>query len=71
MNGWTIRYKNSAVKDLSRLPKDVVERERAAIQPLAENPYPVGCKKMRGKQSTYRFRIGDYRVFSKSRKKQW
>jgi mRNA interferase RelE/StbE len=32
-----------------------------AISKLANNPRPVGCKKLRG-WDAYRIRIGDYRV---------
>ena len=36
-------------------------RVSEAFLALAENPYPVGCVKLRG-SGFYRTRIGDYRV---------
>lgn len=34
----------------------------AAIERLAENPRPEGCRKLVGSDSSYRIRVGDYRV---------
>ena len=33
-----------------------------AIQQLAANPRPPGCKKLRGHQDAYRIKVGDYRI---------
>lgn len=33
-----------------------------AVEPLAKNPRPDGCKKLQGGASAYRIRVGDYRV---------
>ena len=33
-----------------------------AIEDLADDPMPVGCKKLVGSEHTYRIRVGDYRI---------
>ncbi|MEW6042303.1 MAG: type II toxin-antitoxin system RelE/ParE family toxin [Elusimicrobiota bacterium] len=33
-----------------------------AIESLAENPFPIQSRKMKGSESSYRLRVGDYRV---------
>ncbi|MFH0351856.1 MAG: type II toxin-antitoxin system RelE/ParE family toxin [Chromatiales bacterium] len=34
----------------------------AAIQALARNPRPPGCRKLTGTENDWRIRVGDYRV---------
>jgi len=38
-----------AQKELSKIPKDIYESIKEAILNLSENPYPSGCKKLRGR----------------------
>jgi len=52
----------TATKELAALPTQAVNRIIPAIKNLAENPRPVGSKKLKGGQDTWRIRIGDYRV---------
>ena len=33
-----------------------------AIQALAQNPRPPGCRKLTGSKNDWRIRVGDYRV---------
>ena len=49
-------------KNLSRLSSEVHDRVIAAIQALATNPRPSGCRKLAGSKNDWRIRIGDYRV---------
>jgi mRNA interferase RelE/StbE len=51
-----------AVKALRELPSSVNVRVAAAIDDLREEPRPVGCKKLQGKEDLWRIRVGDYRV---------
>ncbi len=52
-----------AERDLKRLLATVFHRVIAAIEALAGNPRPPGCRKLRGAgHDDYRLRIGDYRV---------
>jgi len=62
MNRYQIEIKTSAKKELARLPRQIAEKVVERIKWLADNPRPDGCKKLRGKDSVYRIRVGDYRV---------
>lgn len=51
----------SAQKQLGKIPPPHFNRIIKAINNLADNPRPTGCKKLTGR-SGYRIRIGNYRV---------
>lgn len=57
-----IEFARSATKDLRAIDRQWIPRIMAAIESLAEDPRPVGCKKLAGSEHTYRIRVGDYRV---------
>lgn len=59
---YSIIYKRSAAEELLQLPATVAFKVRAAINKLAENPRPQGCKKLKGSNSDYRVRLGNYRI---------
>ena len=44
------------------MPREVQTRLATPIQALAENPRPVGVRKLRGEERTWRIRVGPYRV---------
>lgn len=50
-----------AQKELAGLSKSDYERVRDAVAALSENPRPVSCKKLVGREG-WRIRLGDYRV---------
>ncbi|UCG23049.1 MAG: type II toxin-antitoxin system RelE/ParE family toxin [Chloroflexota bacterium] len=50
-----------AERVLRRLPKDVLIRISAAIDDLADDPYPAGCKKLTG-HDLFRIRVGAWRI---------
>ncbi len=52
----------SAQKKLAKLSKELQILIGTAINNLAENPRPSACKKLKGSETDYRIRIGDYRV---------
>jgi mRNA interferase RelE/StbE len=62
MNQFTIEWKRSAVKELRRLPRDVVARILETVEGLRIDPFPVGSLKLAGAEQTYRVREGSYRV---------
>jgi mRNA interferase RelE/StbE len=51
-----------AEKDLDRLSEIVYRRVREAIDSLADNPRPPGCRKLAGPDKDWRVRVGDYRI---------
>jgi mRNA interferase RelE/StbE len=59
---YSILYKRSAAEELLQLPVTVAFKVRAAINKLSENPRPHGCKKLKGSDSDYRIRLGNYRI---------
>ncbi len=62
MVSYRIEWKPSARKELKKVPKASIPKSLAAVQALAENPRPVGSRKLRGSEYTYRIRSGDYRI---------
>ena len=62
MTTYRIVWKNSAQKELKRLPKDIIVKILQAVEKLRIDMNPKGSKKITGSVSTYRIRIGDYQV---------
>jgi mRNA interferase RelE/StbE len=59
---YRILLERSAERDLGRLSSEVHDRVIVAIQSLATNPRPPGCRKLVGSKSDWRIRVGNYRV---------
>ena len=59
---YRVFLERTAEKDLSRLSSEIHDRVIAAIQELAKNPRPSGCRKLAGSKHDWRIRVGDYRV---------
>ena len=49
-------------KQISRIERPHQLRIRAALDLLATNPRPPRCVALSGFESTYRVRVGDYRI---------
>ncbi len=62
MASYKIEWKNSAYKELQKLPRPMIVKVVAAVSDLANDPFPHRVKKLVGSEYTYRIRIGDYRV---------
>ena len=62
MVSYKIEWKQSARKEIKKLGKKTVLRIIQHIEKLAENPLPVGSRKLHGAEYTYRLRVGNYRV---------
>ena len=59
---WHIIIHRKAEKVLKRMDGDTLDRLRNAIRNLANEPRPVGVKKLAGYDNLYRIRVGDWRV---------
>ena len=59
---YRVLLERAAEKDLARLSSEIHARVIAAIQALANNPRPPGCRKLAGSKNDWRIRVGDYRV---------
>lgn len=61
MARFELRFKPSVIKDLRGIPKTEVRRLLSRIEALRDDPRPVGCEKLTGRE-LYRIRQGVYRV---------
>jgi mRNA interferase RelE/StbE len=59
---YTITFARSARRELEALNARLVQRIVSAIDALARDPRPRGCRKLRGESNLWRIRIGQYRV---------
>jgi mRNA interferase RelE/StbE len=55
-------WKSASEHDLNKITKQYIPKIINAIESLADNPFPVQSKKLKDSESSYRLRIGDYRV---------
>jgi mRNA interferase RelE/StbE len=59
---WQVRISKPAERDLKSLPGSVQRQVAGAIEALAKDPRPPGCRKLGGSDDLYRLRLGDYRL---------
>ncbi|MDB6023523.1 MAG: plasmid stabilization protein [Pedosphaera sp.] len=59
---YRVLLERAAEKDINRLTSEIHDRIMVAIQGLASNPRPPGCRKLVGGKKDWRIRVGDYRV---------
>ncbi len=59
---YKIVWKESVRKDLQHIPPKIVSRIIQKIESFSHQPIPVGTKKLKDTQHTFRVRIGDYRI---------
>lgn len=59
---YDVTISSSAQREIRKLQKIEVQRIIPAIQLLANDPRPPGCKKLTSTQNIYRIRIGNFRV---------
>lgn len=73
MVSYRIEFRKSAVREFHKLPPEIQRRMMEALTLLAMNPFSelLHIKKLRGAESLYRIRIGDYRVVYEVTKDPW
>ena len=59
---YRVFLERAAERDLKKLSVRMHDRVISAIQSLAKNPRPAGCRKLTGADNDWRIRVGDYRV---------
>jgi mRNA interferase RelE/StbE len=59
---YEIELTGRAEKEILKLPAAMFERIKAAIDGLGENPRPLGVRKLRGRETEWRLRVGRLRV---------
>ena len=62
MTRYRIRISRTAGRQLKKLPPDARARIVRAVQGLAIDPFPTGCRKLAGYDDLFRIRAGPYRV---------
>ena len=64
MSAYRVEFTKSAKKEFDRLPKKIQEKALEAVSFLAHNPFSefLKFKKIKGADSLYRIRMGDYRI---------
>lgn len=61
-SAYEVHIENKAAKAIQRLQRHDQVRVTKAIVALATEPRPYGCTKLSGTDSSYRVRVGNYRV---------
>jgi len=59
---YAVQYDPRAVKELTKLDRQVARRIATAIERLGADPRPPGSRVLAGHPDLWRIRIGDYRV---------
>ncbi len=59
---YSIEFLRTALKELSKLPKDIQQRIAEKIEELKTNPCPPGVKALKNGNGRLRLRVGDYRI---------
>jgi mRNA interferase RelE/StbE len=62
MASYEIEWKRSAGRELRNIDPKHIQRILRAVADLADNPLPLGRRKLQGSEQDYRIRVGDYRV---------
>jgi len=62
MASYKVILSNSVRQDVRGTEHIQPGRIIAEIRSLAETPFPSGCKKLKGSRTSYRLRVGDYRI---------
>ena len=58
---YKIYFRSSVLKDLKKIPKNILRKILTKINQLGDNPRPHGCEKLTS-QDRYRIRHGNYRI---------
>lgn len=59
---YTVELSNRAKRDLAARSAELQIRIAKALRKLEANPRPSGIEKLKGEDTAYRLRAGDYRI---------
>jgi mRNA interferase RelE/StbE len=62
MSKYILSFKSSAAKELKKLPVEIQQGIAVFIEKMTENSRLSGVVKLKGDESLYRFRVGEYRI---------
>ena len=67
---YSISIDPAALREMKKLTSTVRREVASAINALADDPRPEGAKKLSGSKSSYRIRVGAYRILYRITDKQ-
>ncbi len=59
---YSVTFARAADRQLKKLPADAQRRIVRVVEPLEDEPRPVGAVKLTGEEHLWRIRVGTYRV---------
>jgi mRNA interferase RelE/StbE len=59
---YKLEWKNSAIKELKKIPKNNLIEILKGVEEIRNNPFHQGVRKLTGTQYSYRKRAGTYRI---------
>lgn len=59
---YEVQISRNVQKELDRQARNTRERLLKAILALADNPRPIGSRRIEGQEDIYRMRVGDWRI---------
>jgi mRNA interferase RelE/StbE len=59
---WNVQITNPAQKDFLKLPPKDQARVKAALLSMQEDPFRGDIKRLKGKPTAWRRRVGNYRI---------
>ena len=59
---YSVRILPSALRQLAELPRHDQKRLSDRVDRLANDPHPIGVKKLKGEPKLFRIRVGNYRI---------
>lgn len=59
---YTVKIASRAQKELKKISAPYQQKIVRAVKELANNPMPLGVKKLKGQINQYRVRVADYRI---------
>jgi mRNA interferase RelE/StbE len=62
MVSFKIDLRGSSEQDLKKIDRQYIPKIIEEIGYLGHNPFPVQSKKLKDSESSYRLRVGDYRI---------
>lgn len=62
MTSFKIEWKSSSENDIKKIDRQYIQKILDAIESISNNPFPIRSRKLRSSESSYRLRVGDYRV---------
>lgn len=62
MGKYRVLISTTAKKTLRTLPNEILPKILRTIESLSVNPCPRGYRRLTGEESTYRIRVGVYRI---------